>query len=269
MRISLASGFCCRCACNVSIGERRAAGGRRPGCRAASRTATRRTSSPSTTSKWSWIMRAIPEYPSMPHSPGMMCTSGISRVAVDTVAEIVDLPRVVVEGQRRTLPPERPQGPPDGAGRRRPDVLAVPRQHAAEDPRQQDDDVAHRPLHAPASMSLLPSSIGPAHLYQAAMSSIICFGDGHLRLRRLPGDVHTAGRGRVRRPRRRRRWWHRRWDVHDPALGDRAGAGRARGRDDPCGRLDGHDAPDPRWRPFLRRRSRRRLATSAVPGPRR
>ena len=37
----------------------------------------------------------------MPHSPGMMWTSGISRVADDAVAEVVALPRVARQGERR------------------------------------------------------------------------------------------------------------------------------------------------------------------------
>ncbi len=183
-------------------------------------------------------MRAIPEYPSMPHSPGMMCTSGIRRVATTPSPRSSTSHGSSSRASWRTLRAERPQGAPDGARRRRPDVVAVPSQHAAEDPRQH----ARRRRPSVASRACLHGPVPPVEHRPCSLVSggdvvdHLSFGDGHLRLRGLPGDVHTTGRGRVRRPRRRRRWRDRRGDVHRPALGDRAGARRARRRDDPDGR---------------------------------
>ena len=50
-----------------------------------------------------------------------------------------------------------------------------------------------------------PSAVGSVLVSGRARASIISCGDGHLRLRRLPGDVHTRARRDLRRPRRRRR----------------------------------------------------------------
>ncbi len=171
----------------------------------------------------------------------------------DSVPEIVLLPRVLLEGQRAHAAPERPQCPTDRSRRWRPDLLAVTRQRAAEDSWQQHDHVAHRFL----GHGTLPL-LADCPLYQARRCSIISFGNGHLRLRRVPGDVHTAGRGTLRSARRRCRGDRDDGRVRAPPLRVRVGAGRARGRrrqgaapysaGDLRATIDSGDAGDPRRR---------------------
>ena len=59
----------------------------------------------------------------------------------DAVAEVVGVDRVVGQLERLDAAPERPQRLADGAGRRRPHLLAVTGEDAPEDAREQHDDV--------------------------------------------------------------------------------------------------------------------------------
>ena len=127
IRMSLASGLRWRWACSFSST-------RRCSRRAATRLSRRQSYgnsmyvSPGTTSNVSVIIRRDAAVDvDAPEARDRGARRDIRRGAVDAVAEVVALPRVGGQLERRDAAPERPQRPADRHRRRRPHVLAVAR----------------------------------------------------------------------------------------------------------------------------------------------